>query len=300
VEKNRKLPLYNPISEMVFMMKRTDKDLKKIILSLSMLAMAACTLTGFVGQEPGRTEITPPAPANTEAPTALPTETNIPNTATPEALSIPVLITKEIQEEGDLPVQYILEIAYPFLENGGEKGEVFNDAVQSEIDTQIDAFKQSLADFEGETMPGPAGLYITYTVTNSAHNLISVKFDASVYTGGAHPYPYSLVYNFELATGRPLALGDLFEPGSDYLQKISEYCVAELQTREWVFPDFEQYIQPAAETFPSWNLQEDSLLITFDVYLVAPYAAGPQRIEVPYEALKDQIGEQSPLKAFMD
>jgi len=273
---------------------------KLLIMGLCMLVILACTLTRLGDTNTNSGSVTPAVPANTEIPTLLPTVTAIPVTETPEKLNIPILTTREIQEEGDLPVQYILEIAYPFLENGGEKGEVFNDSVQSEMDTQVEAFMQSLEELEGESLPGPAGLYISYTITNSDHNLISVKFDVSVYTGGAHPYPYSLAYNFDLSTGQPLALENLFEPGSDYLQKISDYCIAELQTREAVFPDFEQYIQPDPENFPTWNIQEDGLLITFDVYLVAPYAAGPQMVEVPYETLTGIIGDQSPLSVYLD
>lgn len=282
------------------MKKHISNYSKLLIVGSCMLVILACTLTRLGDTNPNSGSVTLAVPAKTEIPTLLPTVTTIPVTETPERLNIPLLATREIREEGDLPVQYILEITYPFLENGGEKGEVFNDSVQSEMDTQIEAFMQSLEELGGESLPGPAGLYISYTITTSAHNLISVKFDVSVYTGGAHPYPYSLAYNFDLSAGQPLALENLFEPGSDYLQKISDYCIAELQTREAVFPDFEQYIQPDPENFPTWNIQDNGLLITFDVYLVAPYAAGPQMVEVPYETMKGIIGAQSPLSAYLD
>ena len=93
---------------------------------------------------------------------------------------------------------------------------------------------------------------------------------------------------------------DLFQPGSDYLQKISEYCISELQANEYVFPDFQQSAGPKAENYRNWNIQENGILITFDVYQIAPYAAGPQMVLVPYDVLRDQIGDQSPLNAFLN
>jgi hypothetical protein len=37
------------------------------------------------------------------------------------------------------------------------------------------------------------------------------------------------------------------------------------------------------------------LLITFDEYQVAPYAAGPQKVAIPYSELRALINPQGPL-----
>jgi len=39
--------------------------------------------------------------------------------------------------------------------------------------------------------------------------------------------------------------------------------------------------------FKNWNIQADSILITFDEYQVAPYTNGPQEVEIPFSELKN-------------
>ena len=45
-------------------------------------------------------------------------------------------------------------------------------------------------------------------------------------------------------------------------------------------------------------MASNGLLITFDEYQVAPYAAGPQIITVPYFELQILINQKGPLAAF--
>jgi hypothetical protein len=45
----------------------------------------------------------------------------------------------------------------------------------------------------------------------------------------------------------------------------------------------------------NWNITPDGLLITFDTYQVGPGAAGPQQVNVPYNALGSVINSQGPL-----
>ncbi len=43
---------------------------------------------------------------------------------------------------------------------------------------------------------------------------------------------------------------------------------------------------PKAENFDSWNITKTGILINFDPYQVAAYAAGPQDVLIPYEEIK--------------
>ncbi len=278
------------------------KHWKVILLGFILLGSTACSIPGLAASSP--TAVPDVETAATETASPVPSATIAPPTETPESNPVLVLSSKEINKEVEDP-KYLLQISYPFIENGGENGEVFNQAIQAQIDTQISQFIQSaqeVEDWRKETLPeAENSLYISYTTTNSSHDLVSIKFDVSVYTAGAaHPNPYSIVYNFDLSTGKQLSMEDLFLLGSDYLRKISDYCINELQNNEYVFPDFQQYAQPTADNYRNWNIQQGGILITFDVYQVAPYVAGPQLVEVPYEVLRDQIGPESPLNAFLN
>jgi hypothetical protein len=68
------------------------------------------------------------------------------------------------------------------------------------------------------------------------------------------------------------------------LQVISDYCVTELTARlgadGWMGgagPDLANY--------KTWNITPSGLVVTFDPYQVAAYAAGPQEVLIPYDAL---------------
>jgi hypothetical protein len=52
------------------------------------------------------------------------------------------------------------------------------------------------------------------------------------------------------------------------------------------------------ENYRNWNITPDGLMITFDEYQVAPYAAGPQTVTVPYSELRGLINPEGVLKQF--
>jgi hypothetical protein len=80
-----------------------------------------------------------------------------------------------------------------------------------------------------------------------------------------------------------LDLDDLFLPDVDHLAALAAFWEADITSRDPAFwPDG---ASPADVNYRNWNITPDGLLITFDEYQVAPYAAGPQEIEVPYIAL---------------
>ncbi len=129
---------------------------------------------------------------------------------------------------------------------------------------------------------------VSYNVTYADNEVISVSFGNYYFTGGAHPNSVSFALTFDLKTGRELTLGDLFKPESKYLQVLSSYCVKQLQKELSDMTD-DDWIKngagPNAENYKSWNLTKKGLIVNFDSYQVAAYAAGPQEVVVPYAEL---------------
>jgi uncharacterized protein DUF3298 len=54
-----------------------------------------------------------------------------------------------------------------------------------------------------------------------------------------------------------------------------------------------------AKNYQSWTITRKGLGINFDSYQVAPYAAGPQYVLVPFSALKEIIKPQGPIGQFL-
>ncbi len=145
----------------------------------------------------------------------------------------------------------------------------------------------------------PGVLEAEHVILNGGHQILAIGFEIVSYFGGAHPGSHHRVLNYDLTTGNVLSLGDLFEPGSNYLDLIAEYCIQELKkNQEILFPDFEQSAGPSAENYQVWIITPDGLLVVFEEYQVAPYAAGPQSVLVPYLDLEKILDPAGPLGKF--
>lgn len=168
---------------------------------------------------------------------------------------------------------------------------------------------KSLADFRKEMMAQTAEdikfskergvsnyIEIGYDTEYAADDFVSLQFSTSTYTGGVHPNSFAFTINYDLKNGRELSLADLFQPKSNYLKIISDYCIKDLKTRVEEMSDDEwlgRGAGPEAENFANWNITEKGLLINFDPYQVAAYAAGPQMVIIPYEKLKSVLKPDS-------
>ena len=138
-----------------------------------------------------------------------------------------------------------------------------------------------------------------YVTELAANDLVSIYFGISTYyEGAAHPNHNSLVFNYDLQTGRKLDLADLFKSNSDYLAVISDYAIKALIKEMAPDPDSDWIKEGAGakeENYKSWNITRQGLKVTFDAYQVASYAEGPHEVVIPYAVLKDVIDSNGPL-----
>jgi hypothetical protein len=171
----------------------------------------------------------------------------------------------------------------------------FNQTAKSLVMTEVEKFRrdflaQTAEDLKFARENGTGNtVEISYNITYADERVISVWFGNYFYTGGAHPNSYSFTLNFDLRTGRVLKLADLFGPGSDYLQVLSDYSIEKLQqdlyegrSDEWIT----EGAAPEEKNYDSWNISKRGIIINFDAYQVAPYVAGPQEVLVPFEKLE--------------
>ena len=216
------------------------------------------------------------------------------------------LVSKQIKERSK-EMNYEITGNYPQLTGGNNPNfEKFNQAARAVVTKKVAGFKKDLQDDEGyEPLPDSMGsdLSVGYTVVLAQDDLVSIKFDVgSYYQGAAHPNSYSDVLNYDLKNGKQLKLADLFKPGAKFLQIIAMYSIGDLKKQakdKGLLDDqIESGAAPAAKNYLSWNITKKGLVINFDAYQVAPYAAGPQFVMVPYSTLKDLINPDGPIAQF--
>ena len=220
-------------------------------------------------------------------------------------------VTLKMIKEANKEKHYTVDGEYPQIE-GDARFDKFNREARSLIAKDVAAFKT--AETASETDPGtetPAetlnsSLSVGYEIRCATDDLISVAFTESDYErGAAHPNSSTSVLNYDVKNGKKLALADLFNARTNYLNAISTYCIKELKDRSKKDKDsmlddemMKSGASARADNYKAWAITKKGLWITFDPYQVAAYAAGPQYVLVPYSALKDLIKPDGPVGTF--
>lgn len=215
-------------------------------------------------------------------------------------------ITSKSIKETNKKLKYEINAEYPVV-GGVPDGrfDKFNQEARNLVAGRVAEFRKqmveqskekSATDVETETTGSDLG--VGYEVRLATDDLISVKFDiGSYYQGAAHPNSYTNVLNYDVKAAKVIKLADLFKPGAKYLQAMSSHAVRHLKKQaqakgadsmlddEWIG----RGAGPDIMNYQSWTITRKGLGINFDSYQVAPYAAGPQYVLIPYSALKDLI-----------
>lgn len=260
------------------------------LLCVLLISLSACSALGTPAPETGGVD--PLAPTFT------------PGASGPVLLSPSLTMqSSPFEETADNP-PYTIKAQIPFLEGSDDpRVQNFNTLLKQVIQNEIDAFREgTLAFASNPPIAAGSSFDAGYAVMGQRGEIWSIKYDISFYSdGAAHPGHYSLVLNYDLADGSEMTLDELFISGSNYLQLISDACKAELSTRFINFEEdfFSAGADPLPENFTRWNLSNDGLVITFDEYQVAPYAAGPQVVTIPFSALQSIVNPNGALTLFL-
>lgn len=166
------------------------------------------------------------------------------------------------------------------------------------IDKDTQEWATQLADnfeneFVGETgeIVGPYELGATYELMRpDASSAITVVWDVSSYTQGAHGNLDIVTYTYALPEGTPISMPELFTDLGTALNLMSEASFTQLSRTlgDMLVDDMLRGgTSPEADNFSTFALIPGAIRIYFQPYQVAPWAAGPQRVDIPLEELED-------------
>lgn len=256
-----------------------------LIVSLALSVILACN-----GLVPA------PVPTATIVPSTVPaTETSAP------LISQQVTLVSQSAEESNQTPPFTIKVQVPQLAGSDDpRVTAFNQRLNELITKEVDTWRQSFLENTVPTVTNGSFLEVTPTLISQVGDLWSFKIDFHFYSdGAAHPGTYSITLNYDLEQGRELALDELFLPNSNYLEAIANYCKAELSKQPFFDVPFSDGANPTPENYRNWNITTAGLMITFDEYQVAPYAAGPQVVQVPIDAFRQLIDPNGPLKIIL-
>lgn len=197
--------------------------------------------------------------------------------------------------EPDPTFKKIVDATYPHFE-GGSNPKVA--ALNAEIEQLVARLAKEYREGVAEDDPIPAELLerlsfeARYEVTAATADLVSILFTVYVDYGGAHPAGYSSSLNFDLRTGKPLALSSIFKDKRGYLQLLSKKtaAVAEREFRDSLNPS------PDPESYAAWYLTPNGLTVAFSVAHVFGDTA---EVYYPFAELRPSLDQASPVGSLL-
>lgn len=133
----------------------------------------------------------------------------------------------------------------------------------------------------------PFELASDYQIGLNSENLLSLYIDYYQYTGGAHGITVRIPYNFDLNSGKQLALKDLFSSRFDYAQVLNREINQQIKAHPENYYDNLGFVEIREDQ--EYYLQDGNLIIYYGQYEIAPYAAGIPQFKIPLQSLAEGL-----------
>lgn len=284
----------------------------KRILSV-VLALALCLSLFACGKQPEA----PPAndPPVTETPPAetppqepiTPPEEPVPADPLPGEtveLHVPQVMIKSlivVSMNADNEKTFQLDLNLPVCESlpiVNNYYEAMRDDLQATYGLNREEAARQLADYRAAGLEfTPWTAQVTATVTRNDGATLSVLREVYENFGGAHPLVTYRAETFDVASQGRLVLGNLFTVSEDeYLSRLKDMILVQMDQKEAdsgvaYFDDAREQLLSLLDPM-DFALTDDSLLIFYNVYALAPHAAGPQQFYLPLSELSDILNPQ--------
>lgn len=156
---------------------------------------------------------------------------------------------------------------------------------------------------------------VDFNISLNVLHMLSVNLTAEGYNGGAHGYSTESFINVDLGGNKLVRLGDILVDSKlkEFFQQEKERLLNE-QT-DVLYPssaeEFNTFINDDSEMeveeqynvygqFENFYLTPDKLVTFYDSYEIAPYAAGPIRVELPLTEIADFIDPSEPFYPVLE
>jgi hypothetical protein len=132
----------------------------------------------------------------------------------------------------------------------------------------------------------PYNAFTDYCISYNKNNILSIYITYYQYTGGAHGLSIRKAYNINTSNGNLLSLAGMFKDTSNYKSIINKEIQAQInKNKEMYFPD--SFIGISKNE--NFYLEGNYIIIFFQQYEIAPYAAGIPEFKIPINCFKSTI-----------
>ncbi len=205
-----------------------------------------------------------------------------------------------------------VDVTYPNVSGTGKEIEDTNLILRSDIDKRIASFEIEAEDSMNADIDLPKDIKSSVigspSIEEKNARYVSLFMGMEWYNrGAAHPSHTIDTYIYDYQNKKLVTVSDLFKQGSNYLTVLSklskEDLIAQSKQGDMGYVYDEAMVTdgtaPRADNFSKILPIKDGLVIYFDEYQVAAYAAGPQQVTIPYGKLKDIISPDGVLGIYI-
>ena len=156
-------------------------------------------------------------------------------------------------------------------------------------------FIQEYEDFKKEMPDGAGGWYYNADVSAEVvtDTLISLTVAEDYFTGGAHGGSGIYFININPTTGAEFTLDNLLKSGyQEPLTKIGDEVFRKVREIPDTASLSENYFEFADDKFQlnqNYGFRKEGIVFYYNSYEIAPYAAGPTEVLIPYERVREWI-----------
>lgn len=127
---------------------------------------------------------------------------------------------------------------------------------------------------------------VDFDVKKNSDSMLSILIKIYQYSGGAHGYYENRSYNIFIENGQNLNLKDLFKENADYKKVINGLIRDEIKENK------QEYSFKSISENQKFYIQDDKLVIYFDLYEIAPFAGGIPEFRISSDKINHILNEK--------
>lgn len=135
-----------------------------------------------------------------------------------------------------------------------------------------------------------------YEVKKSNNKILSMLIKYYKYSGGAHGTYEYIPYNVDLTSGGIITLKDIFKENSNYKVVIEDEIKKQIRqlNKEQNLPEdsTQLYAFNSIKDNQKFYIEDDAIVIFFDLYDIAPYVAGIPEFPINKEIISSLLNNQ--------
>ncbi len=209
---------------------------------------------------------------------------------------------------------YTISIVWPVFDENGPNSSLAQtlnfetrNILQVGTGTVEDIVDSMIAMYQSWESEDDFGVYWSHehslSVSETGGKIVSITESGWDYAGGAHGLGFVFYHNYSVETEKKLELSDLLLPGGEEVLRAAaeEIFRKDLDLVGKDLTEQGYWFGEGGFTLNS-NFKPETTSITFfyNSYEIAPYAAGPTEITIPYEKFRQVIKKDGPLGFVVD